>query len=152
MSKPDPKLQEIKTISKRFTFKLTEQDYSAKAKALGSLREDLDRVEADFAKAKAAFKDSSDTLGGEIRAELRIIRAGEEERLVDCEEVYDYARAIVYWLYQGQIMGQRTMEMAERQMSLVPDVPAIVRSAPAAQPPPPDDLWAESPETGTQGR
>lgn len=118
-----PTQQIIKKISKSFKFQLTHEDYVEKAKRVAAARAELDAANNEFAKAKQANKEAVETLGGEITSELRIIRNGEEWRDVECEEVHDYARAIVYWTFKGQIMAQRGMEIEERQLSLLPSAP-----------------------------
>lgn len=118
----EKKLEQVKIVSKEFSFQLSTEDFAQKAKEVGELHDELAAAEAVFESAKAKYKAAEGRISAEIAARVRIIQNKRENRMVECEQVHDFVRAIVYWKFNDAILGQRSMEMSERQPSLLPDV------------------------------
>ncbi len=115
------KLEQIRIVQKEFSFQLNTEDFAAKAKEIGMLRDELSKAEFEFESAKAKFKAIEARCEAQISSEVRAIQNKREMRTVECEQVHDFVRAIVYWRYNDTVLGDRAMEMAERQPSLIPD-------------------------------
>lgn len=115
---PPKKLEEIRIVKKEFSFELTTEDFAAKGKLIAQLSANLADAEADFDRAKTAFKSKESEIEAAIGHEVRCIRSKSELREVEVEQVHDYVRKIVYWRHGERIMGERTMELSERQAEL----------------------------------
>ena len=108
----------IKVVMKELWFDLTEEDYANKARRIAQLQESIEAEQEVFDTAKAKFKAAEQRMESEIGIEVRAIRRKKEERLVECNQVHDFARAEVYYEHGGTIYERRAMELSERQPSL----------------------------------
>lgn len=108
-----------KQIEKYLNFKLTEQDFADKGKDGGKLAGELNDLEAQFDAVKKQWKEKIDTKQAELDVVLTTIRRGNEDRKVICIEQKDFVGHVVNYIFNGEIMHQRPMEMNERQLELV---------------------------------
>jgi len=121
MSEKRKQLEQIRIVSKEFSFQLNQEDFATKAKEIGALHDELALAESIFESAKSKYKAVESRINAELSERVRAVQNKREMRTVECEQVADFQRAIVYWRYNDNVLGQRAMEMSERQPSLIPD-------------------------------
>lgn len=100
-------------------FKLTEDDFAEKGKEAGRTSGELSQLENQFDTVKKDWKEKIENKEGELSVILRTIRAGTEKRKVKCIKQKDFQAHMVRWIFDGQVMHERAMELNERQMELV---------------------------------
>ena len=110
---------EEKSVDRDLTFILTEDDFSAKGKLAGRLSADLNKSRNEFESVKKDWKGKIEEKEGELSSVLATIRRGEEVRRVKCIERKDYNSNIVHYIFNGEVMHERPLEINERQMRLV---------------------------------
>ena len=108
-----------KQIEKYLNFKLTEEDFADKGKDAGKLAGELGKLEAEFDGIKRQWKEKIEAKQTELDIILTTIRRGDEDRKVLCVEQKDFREHVVNYIFDGEIMHSRPMEMNERQMELV---------------------------------
>jgi len=120
-------------VTERLTFKLTQEEYADKGKEAAEKAKELGEVEREFESIKKRFKGRIEEKQGELDDILKTIHRGEEERTVECVQVKDYKRHIVSYVFKGEVMKERPMEMHERQMELVTERKAVKRDPEAVR-------------------
>lgn len=105
-------------IYREFKFKLTNEQIIHKAKITADLVEKVELEESRFTDLKKAHKETLKYLQGEKRSQLRKIRNGYEEKIVECIEVRDYSEGKIFYVYEGQIMEERAMLAEELQVEM----------------------------------
>lgn len=113
-----------KEIEKYLNFKLTEEDFAEKGKEAGKLAGEFGKLEAEFDGIKREWKEKLESKETELSLVLGTIRRGDEDRKVKCIEQKDFVQHVVNYIFDGEIMHTRPMELNERQMELVrtPDI------------------------------
>lgn len=56
---------------------------------------------------------------GELLGVLSTIRKGTEDRVVKCIEQKDFVNHMVHYIFNGEVLHSRAMEMHERQLEIV---------------------------------
>lgn len=123
------KLENIRIVKKEFSFALTTEDFATKAKEIAALTDELAEASATFESAKARYKAKESECEAQIATRVRAIRDKREMREVECEQVHDYARNMVYWRLNDTVLGDRAMEASERQPSLIPAPGSVNKKA-----------------------
>lgn len=103
---------------KWFSFQLTTEETAKKGLRAAELAVEIVTKEEEANSVKDKFKGEVATLRREQAGLHRTIRAGSEQREVDCEEVKDWDRLLVEWKYKGDVMESRPMTAEERQVKL----------------------------------
>lgn len=117
MTKTAPKPQLVK---KEVLFELTESEFAERSKIMASLDEQIHQLEREAENMKKRFKAEIELLSGQRRHVSKIVKAGQEIRVVDCTEVQDVEKYLVNYWYRGKLVEQRAMTPDERQLELLP--------------------------------
>jgi len=105
-------------VEESLEFVLTEEDFSEKGKEAGKLGGELNKINNDFDLVKKEWKDKIESKEHELESVLRTIRDGKEKRKVKCVKQKDFQNYTVNWIFDGEVMHSRPMELHERQMEL----------------------------------
>lgn len=100
-------------VKETFSFPLTEQELLAKGQEASSLHTEILQREYDLSIYKKARKAEIDTLASKRNQFLKIMNAKSEDRVVDCQKVYDFASKRISYLFRGEIMLEREMNQFE---------------------------------------
>jgi hypothetical protein len=117
-----------KVIEKYLNFKLTEEDFADKGKEAGKISGELNKLEAEFDRIKKEWKEKIEEQEAALSLIHSTIRRGDEDRKVICVEQKDFAKYVVNYVFNGEIMHSRPMEMSERQMELVTDIKTVEKA------------------------
>ena len=117
MARRKANVEEVKVVEP-LIFTLTEHEYAEKGKAAGKLRGKLSEVEAKFSDIKKEWKGKVDEKQIELNNILEAMRAGKEERVVECTQRKNFDRNIVQYLYKGKVLKERPLEPHERQLAM----------------------------------
>lgn len=120
---------EEKLVTKELEFKLTQPEFAEKGKKAAAMAMEIANLEYEFNDAKKAAKGRIDAKKQELSMALRTIRAGVENRQVECTMQKDYVRHVVSYIFNGTVMHQRPLEMSERQMELASTTPRVDRKS-----------------------
>lgn len=118
---PGDRPVQVRKVTRRVVFNLTEAEIGDKARAAAELRVQVAMAEAELSGIKSQFKERIEELDGALGEHLSCIRRGKEERKADVEDRYDYARGVVETVHKGEVVEHRTMTAEERQLGLFPE-------------------------------
>ncbi len=104
---------------------LTNTDFAMKAVSLGEVKGKIDELEKEFGKIKDLHKADLSNLEASLNDLLEICRTKKEKKMVEVTERRNYAQALVQYVYDGQVLDERTMEGRELQRDMFEDVPAL---------------------------
>lgn len=107
-----------KTVTRTLEFKLTEPEFSQFGKDAAEFQRELNDLRVQFDCFKKEWKGKIDMHIGKLDKVLRIIRAGVENRSVECIERKNFKRHTVEYVYNGIVMHQRALELSERQLEM----------------------------------
>lgn len=107
----------IRKVKQSLKFELTEVELLAKGKGVAELHKRLTEVEGKFDQVKSQFKADIEELNGDLDRTISCLRDGVEHRVVECDEVLDFATNEVSYVYEGETKERRAMLAHERQMS-----------------------------------
>lgn len=108
-----------RTVERTLTFKLTEDDFSQKGKLAGNLSAELRKLESEEASVKKEWKEKLAEKEGDLYSVLSTIRKGAEDRVVKCIEQRDFNGHMVHYIFNGEVLHSRAMELHERQLEIV---------------------------------
>lgn len=117
---PKKRTEDIKAVTREFSFALSVNDYANKAKQVGKLQQELADATLALGRAKNAFKGAESEIKEAMHGLVYEIQTGKELRTVECMQIHDYVRGMVYWQMPdtGEHLGDRKMDVTERQAAL----------------------------------
>ncbi len=115
---PPHDIEKKKTV-REVIFKLTDEELLIKAREASDLRVLKSSIEEEFSRVKSRYKGQIDDADQQVSELLAIVRSGNEKRIVDVEDHYDYTAGIVFTMHKDMQIQQRLMTNDERQIGLV---------------------------------
>lgn len=109
---------EIKKTRRDITLKLTDFQVSAAAKRAADAAKEKADLEEELDSTKKRFKGQIDDLEERIKDDLKIVRAGAEQRTLDVTDRFDYTDGVVRTVWGGDIVETRAVTFEERQQGL----------------------------------
>jgi len=111
-----------RNVERELKFKLTESEFAEKGKQAAEASKKLAELEFEFEMVKRKWKGQIEGQTEIVHSILSVIHAGEEKRHVDCTERKDFEKFVVEYIYRGEIMENRPMQMHERQLEILAPV------------------------------
>lgn len=108
----------VTKVEKELTFDLTVEERAKMADEAGAAEEEARALEAELSQYTSDKKAKIAGLYEKSSELLKLIRRRKEERVVDCDEVRDYEKAEVRWMWKGKEMEARPMTEQEKQVKL----------------------------------
>lgn len=100
---------------------LTKEEQRLKGLEMATKDQELFRKQEEAAITKEKFKKEAEAIQGSITTLARVLRAGYEERSIECKEVHDYNTGTVQIIRtdSGAIHEERAMTDHERQTTFI---------------------------------
>jgi len=114
--------KENKPFLRTLPVRLTREELLARADELSHKHGEQEEEERTQSDMKASMKSRMERLKLEITGIARVIREKAEDRMVECQERFDYEAKVVetFRLDTGEVVGSRGMTADERNLSLFP--------------------------------
>lgn len=111
---------ETKRTSKEIVVRITDLEIVTIAKKAANIRLAKVAIEEEFGRVKSAYKGRIEEKETELNNALVAIREGQEKRIIDVEEIFDYARNTVETRdgQDGRLYDSRAMTAEERQIAM----------------------------------
>jgi len=119
----------IETIHETLTCILTGDDRIAYGNEMSELLEENESLEVAKSETAKRYKTQIDSNAQRATDIAKIIRAGQEDRSVEVQKVYDYEALTITYIRKdtGETVRGRDMTATERQQTLFPDVEPTVQ-------------------------
>lgn len=105
-------------IFKEIAFALTDSELITKAKTAAVLSKEIDQKENALKDYVKVEKENIKKLDFEKRRNLKLVREGKEDRVVEVNQLMDYAEGKISYVYQGEVVEERVMTVEERQVEM----------------------------------
>lgn len=117
--------QNYERVAREIKIKLTEQDVLSKATAAAQLNHEIGELDTELEEHKKRIKTQSTPKEEALKEHLEVIQEGFERKVVEVEVRPDYAKNLVEYYYEGQVVESRNMDSEDRQLDLVTPESAV---------------------------
>lgn len=112
------RVTEKKKAVREVLFQLDDTELVKRAREAADLRLAGASIEEEFSRVKSTYKGRIEEKKNQISSLLDVIKNGEEKRVVEVLDVYDYEHAVVEAFYDDKVVERRVMTADERQLGL----------------------------------
>lgn len=109
---------EKRNIKKEMWFTLTEKETNVLGRGIGRLYTEKSKKENELKDITKRFRQEIGEFESDIAEKVNVINAGKEFRDVDCEEILDFGKEEVRYMFNKKVHISRPMTDKEKQMSL----------------------------------